>query len=667
MFDRLFCPITVNGLQIKNRIAYPSLGLLYSYDRRLNERYYAFFREIAEGGAGLVTVGPVGIDTVGSGFVTLALSDDGAVDDFRTLTDIIRSGGASPWIQLFHAGAYAYPVTIGNQPPLAPSSVYSTYSKAMPREMSLDDIRATITAYADAAARARAAGFDGIEILASAGYLITQFLSPVKNRRTDAYGGSLENRLRFPLEIIAAVRDRVGPDYPLGVRMAGNDFVPGSTSDEETPLIARAYEQAGVDLINVTGGWHESRVPQLPMELPHGGYAYLALNVKRAVSIPVMASNRIARPEDAETILADGLADMVNLGRVLIADPFWPTKAKEGRPDEIRPCVGCSQGCTDSVFSGRAVYCIGNPRAGYETERIIKKTEHPKTVWVAGAGVAGLEAAVTATRAGHRVTIFEAKDRIGGQIWIAGTPPNKEDLWAFARYYQAMIEKYRIPLHLNCPVTVPMIREKRPDHVIVAEGAGPLSPPIPGLDGPEVLCAWDVLANRPPLGPKTAVIGGGAVGLETALYIAHKGTLSPEMVHFLITYDAVSPEKLKEYMFRGTSRVTVFEMADKAGTGIGRSTRWVTMGNLERYGVTVLTGTRVLSVEGGVIRYETEGGIREAAFDTVVTAAGSRSVKTLAEALKTEGIPFTAVGDGVRPGKLDDAIHGGFLAALNLS
>jgi 2,4-dienoyl-CoA reductase (NADPH2) len=449
--------------------------------------------------------------------------------------------------------------------------------------------------------------------------------------------------------------------------MAGNDFVPGSTSDEETPIIARAYEQAGVDMINVTGGWHESRVPQLPMELPHGGYAYLALNVRRAVSIPVMASNRIARPEDAETILADGLADMVNLGRVLIADPAWPKKAQEGRPDEIRPCVGCSQGCTDSVFSGRPVYCIGNPRAGYETERIIVKAAHPRSVMVAGAGVAGLEAAVTAARAGHRVEIYEAKNRIGGQIWIAGTPPNKQDLWEFARYYRAMIERYRIPLHLNCPVTVAMIREKRPDHVIVAEGARPLTPPIPGLDEPEVLSSWDVLATNPSLGREVAVIGGGAVGLETALFIAHKGTLSPEMVHFLITYEAVTAEKLKEYMFRGTSRVTVFEMADKAGNGIGRSTRWVTMGNLERYGVTVLTGTRVQSVHNGVICYETEGGPREKTFDTVVTAAGSRSVNTLATALKEAGIPFTAVGDGVRPGKLDDAIHGGFLAALNLS
>lgn len=666
MYDNLFSPITVNGLEIKNRIAYPSLGLLYAYDRKLNDRYYAFFKEIAAGGAGIVTVGPVGIDYLGSGIVTLALTDDEDIPSFKKLTDIIRAEGASPWIQLFHAGAYSYPMVINNEQPMAPSALFSKYSKAMPKEMSIDDIIATQKAYADAAGRAKAAGFDGVEILASAGYLITQFLSPVKNQRADEYGGSLKNRLRFPREIFEQVRERVGSDYPMTVRMAGNDFVPGSNTDEETPIIAKAYEDAGVDMINVTGGWHESRVPQLPMELPRGCYAYLALNIKKAVSIPVMASNRIASPQDAEDILKNGFADMVNLGRVLIADPQWPTKAAQGKADEIRPCVGCSQGCTDSVFSGKAVFCIGNPRAGYEGERIIKQSPSPKTIMVVGAGVAGLEAAVTATQAGHRVEIYEKKDRIGGQIWIAGTPPNKQELWEFARYYQAMITKYQIPLHLSCEVTLDTIREKNPDHVILAEGAQAMSPPIPGLDEPGVLSSWTVLEKSPVLGKEVAVIGGGAVGIETALFIAHKGTLTPEMLHFLFAYDAVPPLKLKEYMFRGSSKVTVFEMMDKAGNGIGKSTKWVALGNLDRYGVTTMTGTRVLSAQGGTIRYETSDGIQEKTFDTIVVAAGSRSVKTLSSLLEKENIPFTPVGDGIRPGKLDDAIHGGFLAALNL-
>lgn len=667
MFDQLFSPITVNRLRIKNRIAYPSLGLLYSYDRKINDRYMHFFREIARGGAGIVTVGPVGIDFVGSGIVTLAISDDDAIPPFRKLTDMIRGEGASPWIQLFHAGAYAYPITINNQQPLAPTALFSKYSKSTPREMSVDDIHTTQKAYADAAHRAKQAGFDGVEILASAGYLITQFLSPLKNKRSDAYGGSLENRLRFPCEVLNMVRERVGSDFPMTIRMAGNDFVPGSNTDEETPLIARAYEKAGVDMINVTGGWHESRVPQLPMELPRGCYSYLALNIKKAVSVPVMASNRIATPYDAEDILANGFADMVNLGRVLIADPQWPTKAFQGKADEIRPCVGCSQGCTDSVFSGQPVYCIGNPRAGYEGQREIHKTTSPKRIMVVGAGVAGLEAAVTAAQIGHTVSIHEKKDRIGGQLWIAGTPPNKQELWEFARYYEAMIRKYSIPLHLSCEVTLDSIQQEKPDHVILAEGAQPLMPPIPGFERPEVLSSWTVLDKNPPLGREVAVIGGGAVGIETALFIAHKGTLTPETLHFLFTYDAVPPHKLREYMFRGSSNVTVFEMLDKAGNGIGKSTKWVAMGNLERYGVNVITGAKVTSFSDGVLRFEKEGKPLEKKFDTLVVAAGSRPVKVLAEQLEANGIPFTAVGDGVRPGKLDDAIHGGFLAARQLT
>lgn len=666
MFDLLFSPITVNRLRIKNRIAYPSLGLLYSYDRQINDRYMQFFREIARGGAGIVTVGPVGIDFVGSGIVTLALCDDEAIPAFKKLTDMIREEGASPWIQLFHAGAYAYPITINNQKPLAPSALFSKYSKTTPKEMSIDDIKATQKAYADAAERAKKAGFDGVEILASAGYLVTQFLSPIKNRRTDAYGGSLENRLRFPCEVLTQVRKRVGGEFPMTIRMAGNDFVPGSNTDEETPLIAKAYEKAGVDMINVTGGWHESRVPQLPMELPRGCYSYLALNIKKAVSVPVMASNRIATPNDAEDILTNGFADMVNLGRVLIADPQWPIKAAQGKADEIRPCVGCSQGCTDSVFSGKPVYCIGNPRAGYEGERKIHKTTTPKRIMVVGAGVAGLEAAVTASQMGHQVSIYEKKDRIGGQIWIAGAPPNKQELWEFARYYEAIIKKLSIPLHLSCEVTLEMIQKENPDHVILAEGAQPLMPPIPGLENPDVLSSWTVLDKNPLLGREVAVIGGGAVGIETALFIAHKGTLTPDMLHFLFTYDAVPPLKLKEYMFRGSSRVTVFEMLDKAGAGIGKSTKWVAMSNLERYGVTVITGSKVTSVDQGTLRYEKDGKRMEKKYDTIVVAAGSRPVKALAELLESQGIPFTSVGDSVRPGKIDDAIHGGFLAALNL-
>ncbi|MCP3900028.1 MAG: NADH:flavin oxidoreductase, partial [Desulfobacteraceae bacterium] len=286
MYKNLFSPIKINQLEIKNRIAYPSLGLLYSYDTKFNDKYYNFYNEIAKGGAGIVTIGPVGIDYIGSGFLPLSLADDEAIDAFKKASDMIKSNGASPWVQLFHAGAYTHSFLIDNKTPIAPSSVFSNYSKTTPKAMTIEDIKTVQNAFVNAALRAKKAGFEGVEIIGSAGYLITQFLSPLTNIREDEYGGSFENRTRFPKQIIEMIRDKVGLKFPVGVRMAGNDFVPGSTKDTETPKIAQVYEKAGADIINVTGGWHESKVPQLPMELPRSGFSYLAMNIKQAVSIP---------------------------------------------------------------------------------------------------------------------------------------------------------------------------------------------------------------------------------------------------------------------------------------------------------------------------------------------------------------------------------------------
>ncbi len=666
MYRNLFSPITINKLEIKNRIAYPSLGVLYSYDGKLNDRYLNFYKEKGSGGAGIVTIGPVGVDFVGIGIIGLSLDNDDAIPSFKELTTIVKKEGARAWVQLFHAGAYSYPMMINGKDPIAPSAVYSRYSKTTPREMTIEMIKEVQMSFVNAAQRSIEAGFDGIEIIGSAGYLITQFLSPVKNQRTDEYGGSLENRMRFPKELVTMVREKVGKDYPLIVRMAGNDFVPGSNTDIETPKIAQMYEVCGIDALNVTGGWHESPVPQLPMDLPRSGYAFLALNIKKAVSIPVMASNRIATPEEAENIIKDGFADMVNLGRVLISDPYWPQKAMEGRADEIRPCVACSQGCTDQVFSGMPVFCIGNPRAGFEGERNIVKTDSPKKVMIIGAGAAGMEAAVTATQAGHEVDLYDKDDDIGGQLWIAGAPPHKKELLSFIRYYRAMLKKYNIPVHLKTRVDTDLIQAKKPDYIIVAEGADVLIPPINGADDPSATTAWSVLKDNPRLGKKVAIIGGGAVGLETALYVASKGTLTPEILHFLFSYDAIEVDRLRELMFRGSSQVTVFEMLPKAGMDVGKSTKWVLLGNLERYCVDILTNSKVIGINNGTVTFEQDGKEEKLQFDNVILASGSKPVQHLSEKVEALGIPFTTIGDCTKIGKINDAIHGGFLAALKI-
>jgi 2,4-dienoyl-CoA reductase (NADPH2) len=448
--------------------------------------------------------------------------------------------------------------------------------------------------------------------------------------------------------------------------MAGNDFVRDSNTDTETPDFAKIYEQAGVDAINVTGGWHESRVPQLPMHLPRAAFAFLALNVKKAVSVPIIASNRISDPDSAERIIKDGCADMVNLGRVLIADPEWPQKALEGRVNEIRPCVGCSQGCTDEVFNGRAVFCVGNARAGFEGERQLLKTNNPKKVMIVGAGAGGLEAAVTAAICGHQVEIYEKDSDIGGQLWIAGAPPHKQEILEFIRYYRAQIKKHQIPLHLNTAVDSEVINKQNPDYIILAEGAEPLMLQIDGYDDPCVYSAWQVLKGNPVLGKSVAVIGGGSVGLETAVFIAAKGTISPEILHFLFAYEAIRPERLRELMFQGASNVTVFEMLPKIGQDVGKSTRWILFDNLKRYKISVKTGARVTSVCDGIVKFQKDDREEQMQFDNIILAPGSQPAPGISSEVKKMGYPFATVGDGLRVGKLNDAIHGGFLAALNI-
>ncbi len=666
MYKNLFNPITINNIEIKNRIIYPSLALLYSYDKKINDRYINYYRERAKGGAGIVTVGPVGFDAYGAGFIALSIESDEAIPSFKILSDAIKNEGARSWVQLYHAGAYSSSMLISGEKAIAPSSIPSKYTKETPREMTAEDIKKVQDDFASGALRVKEAGFDGVEIIASAGYLITQFLSPLKNKRTDEYGGSFENRTRFVKEIIALMRKKVGKDFAISIRMAGNDFVPGSSTSSETPLYAKVYEDAGIDLINVTGGWHESRVPQLPMELPRAGFSYLAAAIKKNVSIPVAVSNRITQPYIADQLINDGVADMISIGRVLLADPYWPQKALEGRENEIRPCVACSQGCTDTLFSGKPVYCITNPFCGFEGERKIKKTDSPKNIMVIGAGPAGMEAAITAAQSGHHVSLYDRADELGGQLWIAGTPPHKQELWEMVRYYDEMLFINDVDVILETEVTSDLLKEAKPDFIISAEGAGPSIPPIEGIRGDDILTAWDVLGDDPMLGRNIGVIGGGAVGLETAHFLAEKGTLSPEPLHFLVRHDAENIEKLKELVHTGTKNVTVFEMLPKAGNGIGRSTKWVILGNLESLGVKIITDAKVLSVHKGKVTYEKKGVIDSIQFDNVINAAGSKSVRIMADILPSLGIPFAVAGDSVRPAQIGDAVHEGFLAARKI-
>ncbi len=532
--------------------------------------------------------------------------------------------------------------------------------------MTVSDIERVHEDFIRGAERAVEAGFDGVEIIGSAGYLICQFLSPLTNHRNDHYGGSFENRIRFARELIEKMRSRLGPGYPVTIRISGNDFVPGSNTTREMIDIVKIYEEAGIDAINVTGGWHESKLPQISMEVPRGCFSYLARNIKEHVSIPVMASNRITSPCDAREIIKNHQADMVNLGRVLVADPFWPQKTQEGREKEIRPCIACSQGCMDEIFNVRPLKCIINPRAGFESKRNIMPVESPLNIMVIGSGPAGLQAAITAAEAGHKVNLYEKKDKIGGQLWIAGTPPGKKEIWKLISYFRELLHLQKVSVNLKTRVTIDLIQKLKPDYIICAEGAEPLIPPIRGIENKSVLSAWDILKNDPPTGQNIAVIGGGSVGLETSLFLAGKGTLSPETLHFLFINKAENNDILQEFGTRGTKKITVFEKETRAGKDIGKSSRWVTLQNCEKHGIAINTGADVKTIKEKEVVFYQDDKEHHLHFDTIINATGSRSLQQISTGLEKIGIPYTIIGDGLRPARIGEAIHEAFLAVSEI-
>ncbi len=664
---KLFEPIKINQCEIPNRIVMPAMGLWYTDKYEFNDRYKAFYRERARGGVGLMIIGPVAVDRVGSAPFMPELFDDGCVQSFREFTGELRATTkARVGTQLFHMGRNAFSAFTGLQP-IGPSPIKGSWSPDVPREMTKEDIEEVKASFAAAARRAVEAGFEYIEIIACTGYLLSQFLSPLTNRRSDEYGGELSNRMRFGLEVIEKVRAAVGPGVAVGIRVSGHDFMEGGHTNRESSEFCAHAEKAGVNAINVTGGWHETNIPQLTTDVPPGSYIYLARGIKEKVTVPVFASNRLGDPVVAERALRSGACDMVCWGRPLIADPELPNKARKGRLGEIVPCIACNQGCFDSIVNAASVTCVLNPRAGREEELSARKAKRKKTILVAGGGPAGMEFALTAARRGHSVTLYESEKRLGGQLNLAKAPPRKKELQKIIDSLEARMEREGVKVRKGTALTPAAVKRMKPDAVVVATGARPLEIKVPGIKKPHVVSAWDVLDERvSDIGRNVVVVGGSATGCETAHYIASLGVPDADMFTFLMFHGAESADTAAELLHSSLRKITVIEMTGRIAENVGRSARWGLLKSLRLHGVEFRTGTKLIEITDSTVLVETPGGRESIPADTVVMAVGARPEDGLSKALSRGGIKTVVIGDARGPRKITDAVREGFEEAIRI-
>ncbi len=667
MTDPIFVPVKINGLEIKNRICMPAVNLGMAKDFEITDPIVDFYAERARGGAGMITIGLATIDDYSAGKRSIGAHDDRFIPGLSRLAGAIRENGAVAAIQLNHCGRYNHSSALEGRQPVAPSAVASRMTGETPREMNLDEIAGTVESFAEAAVRAKEAGFQVVEVLHGTGYLISEFLSPLTNRRTDEYGGSFENRMRFGLEIMKAIRHKLGDDFPLMVRMNGNDFMAGGLNSADLREYAKNLVNTGaVNALCINVGWHEARVPQIVPSVPRGTFAYFSRELKSVVDVPVISSHRINDPETARELLSNGMCDMVGMARPLIADPYFPKKAQEGRERNIVHCIACAQGCFDNIRRGKQVECLCNPKAGHEGDAAIEKAEKPRRIFVVGGGPAGMSAALAASERGHSVTLYERTDSLGGQLFLAGAPTGREEFLELARDLARQVELSPVGIVLGREVDEALIEREKPDAVILATGATPLRPPIPGVDLPHVVQAWDVLLDKVHTGRRVVVIGGGAVGVETALFLADKGTLSGDALKFLLVNKAETPEYLYDLATRGTKEVALIEMIEKIGKDIGSTTRWTMLQDMARSRVDVRKETRALEITDSGIKVECAGEVEEIPAETVVLAAGAKSYNPLQQVLEAKGIECRAVGDAEQIALAFDAVHQGYAAGRSI-
>ena len=673
--SNLFENINIGQITLKNRLIMSAMDLGFTSDGTINDRIINFYRERAKGGVGLIVVGGCYPEINGKVWKSIiGLDRDELIPGLKRLTDTIHRYDVRVAAQLLHAGRSASSFFTKMQP-VAPSAVAYRSIKQEPRALTIPEIKTVINNYVSATLRAKKAGFDAVELHGGMGYLINQFLSKATNKRNDEYGGSLENRVRFAQEMILAIKETVGKDYPIIFRMSGDDLVEEGLKIEESVEIARILQQAGADAFNVSPGWHESKTPIMLMSIPRMAYAYLSAKIKSQLTVPVIASVRINDLKLAEEILDNEQADMVSIGRPLIVDPELPNKYKNGQFNDIRTCIACNQGCFDSLLNFKPVSCTYNAMVGHEGEYKITKAGKPKKVVVVGGGPGGMEAARVLALRGHNVTLYEKNNQLGGQLRYAYIPPGREEIQNIISYLERQISKLKVTIKMGKEADLQTLEEEHPDVIIVATGGRPIMLNLRGIKGENVSIASSVLEGKITTGRDVVIIGGGTIGCEVALYVAKQGAMRPDVACFLLKHKVLDAADIVEYTSKGNRNITLLEMKRKVGGGFGFSTRWVILNELKDAGIKEITEVKVKEIinnhsENGQIHrgvvYEKDGQEHFIKADTVIVAVGYSPNNELQKQVEGKFPETYFIGDCVKVRTALEAIHEGFQVALKI-
>ncbi|MGR3710587.1 MAG: oxidoreductase [Alterinioella nitratireducens] len=658
LYPHLLAPLDLGFTTLRNRVLMGSMhtGLEETKDW---PRVAEFYAERARGGVALIVTGGMAPNAEGGVFPGAAgLYTPQDIENHRVITDAVHEAGGKIAMQILHAGRYAYSPDC-----VAPSPVKSPISPFPPKELDEDGIEKQIADIVTAATRAQEAGYDGVEVMGSEGYFLNQFIVTHTNKRADRWGGSYENRIRLPIEVVRRVREAVGPEFILIYRLSMIDLIPDGSTHEEVVQLAQEVEKAGATIINTGIGWHEARVPTIATSVPRKAFAWVTKKLMGKVGIPVITSNRINMPDVAEEVLADGCADMVSMARPFLADADFVNKAAEGRAGQIAPCIACNQACLDHTFSGKLTSCLVNPRACHETVLTYAPTAAPKSIAIVGAGAAGLSTGIIAAERGHKVTIFDKADRIGGQLNMAKTIPGKEEFIGLVDWYARMVETAGITLRLGVAPGVEDLRGF--DEVVIATGVTPRDPEIPGQDGPNVLSYVDVLLHKAPVGKRVAVIGAGGIGFDVAEFLVHEGESPTEDLTLWKTEWGVSdpardrggvaPEGPRPEA--PARQVTLLQRKnEKPGKRLGKTTGWIHRAALKMKQVEMAAGVNYERIDEKGLHISF-GEAREnptlIEADTIVLCAGQVSNRSLADELEAAGIEAQVIGGADVAAELD--------------